>query len=204
MPVAGEARFRRGLVEQVEGLGFSGAPAGRAGGLEAARSARASASRKRRLSARVGLLPPPATERKRSIASSSAAIACSRGLGSPGVRAPASRPALSLRPAIDSRLKPHLPLAGRLGILLEEPVEQIDRLRPAAAARLRIGRRLGGPIERAGHLEGQLFAAGEVERQILDLIANGRQMPRELGVGRGLLGSRRHGQGDQPPSQRQG
>ena len=161
MPVTGEARLGRRLVEQVQGLGFPRSPGGRSRGLELARSARASARRNRRLSARVASSPPPPTDRNRSIASSRAAIASWRGLGSPGFRAPKAT-SFGHRPAKDSRLKPHLPLRGGRG-LLARTSRAVRSPAPSAGAGLRVGRGLGRPVERGGHLEHQLFAAGEID-----------------------------------------
>ena len=108
----------------------------------------------------------------------------SRGLGSCGLEQ--RRPRSSSAPAPSDRPPPETGAAARGAGRgsLQEPVEQLDRLRPAPPAHLGVGRRLRRPVERGGHLERQLFAAGEVERQILDLAANGRQVPRQLVVGR--------------------
>ena len=116
-------------------------------------------------------------------------------LGSCGLEKPGLDPASALSPPQDGRLKPQLPFARRVGVFLEEPVEQLDRFRPVApsacsesfddcAARSSV----------RGHLEGQLFAAGEVDRHVLDLAPNRRQVPGQLVVGHGRLGGcRAHG-----------
>ena len=71
---------------------------------------------------------------------------------------------------------------------------------PAPAAFVGCGRGLCGPVERAGHLERERFPAWQIEKLVRDLVANGAQVPVELGIGGGVLGAwggmnreRRHG-----------
>ena len=113
-----------------------------------------------------------------------------RGLGSPGEASAGLDPALGLCPAIDAGLKPHLRARGAARCFSSRnAVEQLDRLAPSDGAGLGRGRGLGRPIERAGHLEHQVFAAGKVDERARDLFADGRQVPLELGIGigRGVL-----------------
>ena len=59
------------------------------------------------------------------------------------------------------------------------------------------GRCLGGPVERARHVEHQLFAP-QVKKLARNLFANGCQMPLELGIGRTVLKYRGSGRGPRP------
>jgi hypothetical protein len=45
-----------------------------------------------------------------------------------------------------------------------------------------VSRCLGRPVERSGHFEDEILPAGEGEQLVVDLFANGAQMPIELGI----------------------
>ena len=63
-----------------------------------------------------------------------------------------------------------------------------------------VRRRLRRPVERGRHFERQLFAAGKVDRRVLDLASNGRQVPRQLVVGHRALERHAIGRDDEPRS----
>ena len=111
------------------------------------------------------------------------------GLGIAGGSVCGLNPASGLCPAIDAGLKPHGAAAGGLGVFFEERIEQLDRLGPAMAPGLGRGRGLGSAIERARHLQNEIFAAGKLDERVGDLFADGGEMPLELGIGigRGVL-----------------
>ena len=83
MPVTDKSWFGRSLRERPSASDSRDRRPAEPAGSRSARSASVSASRKRRLSAKVGLLPALSAERNRSIASSNARTACSLGRGSP-------------------------------------------------------------------------------------------------------------------------
>ena len=170
VPVAGQSELGRGLSRagpspRSRGTRRPSEPAGS----RSARSARAWARRNRRLSPRAWSFPWPVIERSRSIASSSRAIACSRGLGSAGascvaccqLRACAHRNTAAWNRSCRAR--------GRSGFSF---VNQSSRSIAWAQRRRRTsgsGDDLRRPIERRGHVQRQLLAAVDVDRRIVDL-----------------------------------
>ena len=131
-----------------------------------------------------GCCPPPETARNRSIALSSAATASRRGFLIAWVEQAGLDPASGLRPAQDGRLKPQLPLARRVGVFLEEPVEQLDRFRPAPAAHARVVRSTGRPGRASRPSRAPAPRDGRGRSSYSRSGSNSRQMPRQLVVGR--------------------
>ena len=198
IPVTRKTHFRRRLIQQLEGLALSRSSIARCGRIEVRAIRQCLGQAKPQVVSEGGTVPLSGDRAKPLERVVEGLDSSLRGNGSVGTSRLAS---VQLRPVPNDKppLETESAVRGRIRVLLEEPIEQLDSLRPMPPPLLGIGRRLRCPVQRARHFECQLFAARQVERRVLDLAPNRRQVPRQLVVVHRHLGGH-HGRGDDPRS----